>query len=98
MKPTCSLCGKPVLEGETVSHFKVEGECVGFGCRFDEESHFHDDCLTATEGIDEQARTQVLDYLEAFQKSQGTMQELKDHNLERAKNLLKEMEWRRKYK
>lgn len=98
VKPKCALCGKPIRDGQTVSHFKVEGECVGFGCRFDEEHHFHDECLTAAEGIDEKARAQVLDYLEAFQKSQGTLRELKDQNLERAKKLLKEMEWRRKYK
>jgi hypothetical protein len=94
---TCALCGRAVTERQRASHFRVEGDLVGFGRVSDRDRYFHDDCLTEPEGIDERARAQVLDYLEAFQKSQATLQDLKVQNLERAQKLLKEIEWRKKY-
>lgn len=91
------LCNAKIPESEKVSHFRVEGDCVGFGCRIDAERWFHDACLTKDEGIDEIARAQVLDYLEAMQMSRSTIENLKSQNLERAKKLLKAIEWRKKY-
>ena len=94
---TCILCGAAIPEGETVSHFRVDGDCVGFGCSIDAERFFHDACLTKDDGVDEIARAQVLDYIEAHQTTQASLEGLREKNLERAQKLLKEIEWRRQY-
>jgi hypothetical protein len=91
----CVLCGGPIGTSEKISRVRVEGDCVGFGCRLDEERLFHDACLTRADGIDEAERARVLDYLEAFQKSQASLEDLKAQNLERAQKLLREIEWRK---
>lgn len=92
----CILCGATIPADENVSHYRVEGDCVGFGCSIDAERFFHDACLTRDEGIDEVARAQVLDYLEAHLTTQGSLEDMKAKNLDRAQKLLKEVEWRRK--
>lgn len=98
MERQCMLCGKSIGTKEEVSSFHVEGDCVGFECKIDAQRYFHNECLTRDDGpINEIARAQVLDYLESIQISQNKIENLKTQNLDRARKLLKEMEWRKKY-
>lgn len=92
------LCGGEIGEKEKVSSFHVEGDCLGFECRIDAQRSFHDECLTKDDpAIDEIARAQVLDYMEALQMSKSKIDNLRAQNLDRARKLLKELEWRKKY-
>lgn len=94
---SCCLCGKPIRAGEAHSTYRVEGDCKGFSCSFDLRKAFHNLCLTSEEGVNEVARAQVLDYLEAVQFNESVLDDLKSQNLERAKKLLKQREWRTRY-
>lgn len=94
---SCCLCGRPIQSGEIHSTFRVEGECKGFSCSFDLRRAFHNDCLTRETGVNEVARAQVLDYLEAVQFNESVIEDLKNQNLDRAKRLLKQREWRERY-
>lgn len=94
---TCCLCGKPILEKEPHSTFRVEGECKGFCRTIDLQKAFHNDCLTREEGVNEIARAQVLDYLEAVQFNQSVLEDLKSQNLQRAQRIVKQIEWRSRY-
>jgi hypothetical protein len=75
----------------------VEGDCKGFSCAFDLQKAFHNDCLTKDEGVNEIARAQVLDYLEAVQFNESVLEDLKNQNLQRAQKLIKQREWRSRY-
>ena len=94
---TCCLCGRAIREVEPHSTYRVEGECRGFSCSFDLQKAFHNECLMKEEGINEVARAQVLDYLEAVQVNQSVIEDLKGQNLQRAQRLIKQIEWRSKY-
>ncbi len=96
-RPICCLCGKPINENEPHSTYRVEGECKGFSRSFDIQKAFHNECLTRQDGINEIARAQVLDYLEAVQFNQSILEDLKNQNLERAQRIVKQIEWRSKY-
>ena len=93
----CVLCGEMVKDGEEHSSYRVEGDCKGFQCHFDLTKAFHNTCITKEEGINEIARAQVLDYLEAVQFNKSVVQDLKQQNLERAGKIIKQIEWRNKY-
>ncbi len=96
-KLTCCLCGKPIKDKEPHSSYRVEGECKGFSCSFDLQKAFHNECLMKEEGVNEIVRAQVLDYLEAVQFNQSIIEDLKNQNLQRAKRIVKQIEWRSKY-
>ena len=96
--PNCCLCGKPILAKDPHSSYRVEGECKGFSCTFDLHKAFHNECVTREEGVNEVARAQVLDYLEAVQFNGSVIEDLKSQNLDRARKILKQIEWRSKYK
>ena len=97
MKLTCCLCGKTIREKEPHSTYRVEGDCKGFSCSFDLQKAFHNECLMKQDGINEIARAQVLDYIEAVQFNQSIIEDLKNQNLQRAQRLIKQIEWRSKY-
>lgn len=97
-KKICVLCGQPVRKGEATSTYRVEGRIAGFQRNIDLEKNFHNECVTKAEGINEIARAQVLDYLEAVEFNRSVIEDLKNQNLDRAKRLLKEIQWRDKYK
>ena len=75
MKLTCCLCGGTIREKDPHSTFRVEGECKGFSCSFDLQRAFHNACLTKEEGVNEVARAQVLDYIEAAQFHETVLEE-----------------------
>jgi len=91
---TCCLCGGTILEEDSHSTFRVEGECKGFSCSFDLRKAFHNACLTREEGVNEVTRAQVLDYIEAAQFHETVLEDLRAENLQRARRLLKQREWR----
>lgn len=96
-KLNCCLCNKPIQAKEPHSTYRVEGECKGFSCSFDLQKAFHNDCLTRKDGVNEVARAQVLDYLEAVQFNESVIDDLKSQNLQRAEKLIKQREWRSRY-
>jgi len=61
------------------------------------EKAFHNACLTKEGGINEIARAQVLDYLEAVAFNTSVIDDLKSQNLDRAKKIINEIKWREKY-
>ena len=94
---TCVLCGGAIKKGQATSMYRVAGEIKGFSRNIDMEKHFHNDCITREEGVNEVARAQVLDYLEAVEFNRSIIDDLKNQNLDRAKKLLREIQWRHKY-
>ncbi len=94
----CVLCGKGVKSGEAVSTYRIEGDIKGFARDIDLRKAFHNDCLTRDAGINEIARAQVLDYLEAVAFNTSVLDDLKTQNLDRAARVLRELKWRDKYK
>jgi len=96
-KRACVLCGNPIKPKESFSTYHVEGDIKGFTRHIDMQKAFHNDCLTKDEGVNEIARAQVLDYIEAVAFNSSVLEDLKNQNLDRAKKLVKEMEWRAKY-
>ncbi len=96
-KRTCVLCGSAIKAGESHSSYRVEGDIKGFQRVIDLEKAFHNECLTKNEGINEIARAQVLDYLEAVAFNSSVIDNLKNQNLDRAKKLVNEIRWRAKY-
>ena len=94
---TCVLCGKSIDAKQPFSSYRVAGTIRGFQKTIDLEKAFHNDCLTEEEGINEVARAQVLDYLEALDFNRSIMDDLKGDNLQRAKKFIQEMEWRQKH-
>lgn len=96
-KVICCLCGKSVHSAENCSSYRIEGEVKGFAAGIDLRKVFHNECLTREKGVNEIARAQVLDYLEAVQFNESIVDDLKSQNLERAQKLLKQREWRSKY-
>jgi len=94
---TCVLCGAPLKKGDVVSTYHIEGDIKGFARDVDMRKAFHNDCLTREEGVNEIARAQVLDYLEAVAFNTSVLEDLKSQNLDRAKKVLREMKWRNKY-
>ena len=97
MADNCCLCGEGIGEKQEASHYRVEGDCKGFQCTFDLKKAFHNECITKAEGVNEIARAQVLDYLEAVEFNKSVVDDLKTQNLDRAGKLLKQIEWRSKY-
>ncbi len=97
LKRTCVLCGEPIKPKQTYSSFRVAGEIKGFQRNIDLEKSFHNDCITREEGVNEIERAQVLDYLEAIEFNKSVIDDLKGHNLDRAKKLMREILWREKY-
>ena len=96
-KRKCILCEKPIGEKQAFSTYRIAGTIRGFQKNIDLEKSFHNRCLTVEKGINEVARAQVLDYLEAMEFNRSIMDDLKGDNLQRAKKLTKEMKWRNKY-
>ncbi len=94
---TCILCGKPIRPEEAHSTYRVEGDIKGFARNVDIQKAFHNECVTREEGINEIARAQVLDYLEAVEFNRSVIEDLKSQNLDRAKKILSEIKWRQKY-
>ncbi len=97
-KRTCVLCGGPVKRGEEISTYRVEGDIKGFSVALDIEKVFHNACLTKSEGVNEIARAQVLDYLEAVEFNRSVIDDLRNQNLQRAQSILKEIRWKQKYR
>ena len=95
MPRTCVLCRDLIGDDETVSSYRVEGQCVGFTCEIDVTKYFHDQCLTQANGVNEIARSQVLDYLEQVDVSPAEEEKLRDQNLERVKKLAALKKWRK---
>ena len=95
--PKCILCGKEIAQGQEVSSYRVEGDIKGFRRRLDLQKSFHNECLILEEGINEVARAQVLDYLEAVEFNKSVVEDLHTQNLQRAKKIIKEIKWRQKY-
>ena len=95
--PRCILCGKAISQGQEVSSYRVEGDIKGFRRRLDLQKSFHNECLILEDGINEIARAQVLDYLEAVQFNKSVVENLHTENLQRAKKIIKEIKWRQKY-
>lgn len=93
-KRRCILCGKSIGAKEACSTYRVAGTIRGFQKNLDMEKAFHNDCLIVEEGINEISRAQVLDYLEAMEFNRSVMDDLKGDNLQRAKKIVQEMEWR----
>ena len=96
-KKTCVLCGGAIDKGEAVSMYRVAGDIKGFSRTIDLEKNFHNACVTKPKGVNEIARAQVLDYLEAVEFNRSIIDDLKNQNLDRAKKLMREIEWRDKY-
>jgi len=96
-KRRCVLCGAAIQAGESHSSYRVEGDIKGFQRVIDLEKAFHNECLTKGDGINEIARAQVLDYLEAVTFNSSVVENLKSQNLDRAKKLVNELKWRAKY-
>ena len=96
-KRTCILCGKAIEGEEGHSTYRVAGSIRGFQKNIDLEKSFHNACLTIEDGINEVARAQVLDYLEAMEFNRSVLEDLRGDNLQRAKKFVQEMEWRRKH-
>ena len=96
-KRVCVLCGEAIKKVEEFSSYRIEGDLKGFAKNLDFEKAFHNACLTRPEGINEIARAQVLDYIEAVQFNQSIIEELKTQNLQRAESLLKALRFRAKY-
>ena len=94
---TCILCGKAIASSEPHSTYRVEGDVKGFARNVDVQKAFHNECVTRPEGINEIARAQVLDYLEAVEFNRSVIEDLKSQNLDRAKKILAEIKWRQKY-
>ena len=95
--PNCILCGKDIAQGQEVSSYRVEGDIKGFRRRLDLQKSFHNECLVLEDGINEVARAQVLDYLEAVQFNKSVVENLHTENLQRAQKIIKEIKWREKY-
>lgn len=93
----CVLCGKPIRAAESYSSYRVEGDIKGFARRIDLEKRFHNACVTQERGINEIARAQVLDYLEAVAFNTSVLENLKSQNLDRAKKIVSELTWREKH-
>lgn len=94
---TCVLCGKPIAALEEFSTYRVEGDIKGFARHLDLTKAFHNECLTRETGVNEIARAQVLDYLEAVSFNSSQLENLRNQNLDRAKKITREMKWREKY-
>ncbi len=93
---SCVLCGKSIRAAQPHSTYRVEGDIKGFAANVDIQKAFHNECLTREQGINEIARAQVLDYIEAVEFNRSVIEDLKGQNLDRAKKLLKEIQWRAK--
>lgn len=96
-KRTCVLCGEPIKAADEFSTYRIEGDIKGFQRVIDMEKAFHNACVTKDAGVNEIARAQVLDYLEAVAFNTSELENLKTQNLDRAKRIMNEMRWRRKY-
>tara|TARA_B100001964_G_C13722219_1_gene375107 strand:- start:152 stop:466 length:315 start_codon:yes stop_codon:yes gene_type:complete len=96
-KRNCVLCEKAIGAKDSFSSYRVAGTIRGFEKNIDMEKAFHNECLTIEEGINEVARAQILDYLEAMEFNRSVMEDLRGDNLQRAKKFIQEMEWRQRH-
>ncbi len=93
----CVLCGQAIATNDPFSSYRVAGTIRGFQKNIDMEKAFHNGCLTVEEGINEVARAQILDYLEAMEFNRSVLEDLRGDNLQRAKKFIQEMEWRQRH-